>query len=69
MVWKNQESWEIGLDGFLGKRHPKKQKYFADKFFFALISAAIMNLWIVLKYFFFSNIIPRGVSTCKMPTF
>ena len=26
MVWKNQSSWEIGLDGFWGNRHSKMQK-------------------------------------------
>ena len=30
---------------------------------------AIMDLLIALKYLNFANIVPRGVSACKIPTF
>ena len=68
MVWKNKESYESWLVGFW-VRHSKMTKISVDNFF--CFWTAIMDLLIILKYqiLFFSNIIPTGVSTCKILTF
>ena len=49
MVWKNQESWELWLDGLWGNRHSKMQKNSAN-IFFGIFWATIMELLIALKY-------------------
>ena len=70
MVWKNQRSWELWLDGFWGNRHLKIKKISA-KIFFAFLSRhyGFTNCCEMLN-FLFSNIITRGVaSACKILTF
>ena len=47
MVWKNQESWVLGVFGVIGIQ--KCKIFSADKFFLCFW-AAIMDLWIALKY-------------------
>ena len=51
MIWKNQESWEIWLDGFWVGRRSKMQKLSAKNSFLHFW-AAIMDLLITLKYQF-----------------
>ena len=70
MVWKHQESWEIWLDGFWGNRHLKVQKIFCWKFFCVFLRCryGFTDCFEILN-FVFSNIICRGVWTCKMLTF
>ena len=48
MVWKTQESWEIGLDGFWGNENSETQKNFSWQIFF-VFWVAIMDLQIALK--------------------
>ena len=48
MVWKTQESWEIGLDGFWGNENSEMQKNFSWQIFF-VFWVAIMDLQIALK--------------------
>ena len=68
MVWKNQESCESWLVEFWVIRRLKMQANFYQQFILRFW-AAIMDLPITLKYFFFSNTIPRRVSTCKILLF
>ena len=48
MVWKNQESLELCLDGFWGNGHLKMQKIYANKFCLHFL-AAIVDLQIGLE--------------------
>ena len=70
MVWKNEESCESWLVGFWVSRHSKMQKISANNFFFAFLSChyGFTNYFEIL-IFAFSNMIPRGVSACKILLF
>ena len=68
MVWKNQKSLEIGLDGFGVKGIQKCKKFSAEFFLFLSCCHGFMNCFEILN-FVFSNIIPRGVSPYKILTF
>ena len=55
MVWKNQESWEIGLDGFWSNRHSKTQNIFCWQILFAVLSChyGFRNCFEILNFVFF----------------
>ena len=70
MVWKKQESWESWLVGFWVNSAFKNAKNFCQQFFWAFLSRhyGFANYFEIL-IFAFSNITPRGVSTCKILPF
>ena len=65
----NEECWMLWLDGLWGNRHSKIQKKSACSccFFFKFLShhSGFVHCFEVLNLVF-SNLIPRGLSTCEM---
>ena len=66
MVWKNQDSYESWLVGFVVSRCSKMQKNSASNFFAFLSCHYGFTNYFEILIFAFSNTIPRGVSTCKI---
>ena len=72
MVWKNQESCESWLVGFCVSKHSNMQKISANNFFFVCYVLSChygFTNYFEILIFAFSNMIPRGVSACKILLF
>ena len=70
MVWNNQESCESLLVGFWISRHSKMQTISVNNLFFACLSCHYgFTDYFEILIFLFSNIISRGVLSCKILLF
>ena len=69
MIWKNQESRELWLDGCWGNRHSKIPNSSAKNLFFVFLRChyGFTNCFEILDLVFPN--IPSRVSTCKIITF